>query len=125
MHVIIATTRCALHAAVFCENQAHLLQFVFMFYPKVNHSQRSSYSCMLCTKLKYIDFVVWTKKGLFIERIFPEKMFWKEKSLKAKELFVRGILPELNGRWFSRSITLSKEESAAVKGGGCYRILLL
>mgnify|MGYP002260083041 FL=1 len=80
---------------------------------------------MLCTKLKYIDFVVWTKKGLFIERIFPEKMFWKEKSLKAKELFVRGILPELNGRWFSRSITLSKEESAAVKGGGCYRILLL
>lgn len=27
----------------------------------------------MCTYLKYIDFVVWTKKGLFIERIFPHK----------------------------------------------------
>ena len=52
-------------------------------------------------------------------------MFWKEKNLKAKELFVRGISPELNGMWFSRSAPLSTEESAAVKGGGCYRILLL
>lgn len=43
-------------------------------------------------------------------------MFWKEKVLKAKEFFVRGILPEMNGRWFSTPVTLSTEESAAVKG---------
>ena len=69
---------------------------------------------LICTDLTYIDFVVWTKKGLFIERIFPDKMFWEEKVPKAKEFFVRGILPEIIGRWYSRLVTSSTEGSASL-----------
>ena len=57
---------------------------------------------LLCTKLEYIDFVIWTEKGLYIERIFPDEDFWRQNVPKAKEFFFRGILPELIGRWFSR-----------------------
>ncbi|XP_044169839.1 uncharacterized protein LOC114950648 [Acropora millepora] len=72
---------------------------------------------LMCTYLKYIDFVVWTKKGLFIERIFPDKMFWEHTIPKAKEFFVRGILPELIGKWYSRPVTSAKDVSPTVKGG--------
>ena len=71
----------------------------------------------MCTYLKYIDFVVWTKKGLFIERIFPDKMFWEHTVPKAKEFFVRGILPEFIGKWYSRPVTSAKDVSATAKGG--------
>ncbi|PFX12320.1 hypothetical protein AWC38_SpisGene23745 [Stylophora pistillata] len=43
---------------------------------------------LMCTDLKYIDFVVWTKNGLFIERIFADKSFREEKVPKAKEFFL-------------------------------------
>ena len=57
---------------------------------------------LLCTKLEYTDFVIWTEKGLYIERIFPDEDFWRQNVPEAKEFFSRGILPELIGRWFSR-----------------------
>ena len=58
---------------------------------------------LFCTAvLKYIDVVIWTEKALFSERIFPDKNFWEQNVPKAKEFFLRGILPELIGRWFSR-----------------------
>ncbi|KAL9950729.1 hypothetical protein ACROYT_G043277 [Oculina patagonica] len=40
---------------------------------------------LLCSTLKYIDFVVWTQNGLFIERIFPDKTFWNQNVPKLKE----------------------------------------
>ena len=46
----------------------------------------------MCTDLKYIDFVVRTKKGLFVERIFPDKMFWEHTVPKAKEEFYPSLL---------------------------------
>ena len=58
---------------------------------------------LLCSPvLGYIDFVIWTERALFIERIFPDKDFCEQNVSKAKEFFLRGILPELIGRWFSR-----------------------
>ncbi|KAL9963241.1 hypothetical protein ACROYT_G032421 [Oculina patagonica] len=41
---------------------------------------------LLCSTLKYIDFVVWTQNGLFIERIFPDKTFWNQNVPKRKEV---------------------------------------
>ena len=34
--------------------------------------------------LKYIDFVVWTQNGMFIERIFHDKTFWNQNVPKKK-----------------------------------------
>ena len=74
---------------------------------------------MTCADLKYIDFVVWTEKGLFIERIFPDVDFWEQNVHEAKEFFVRGILPELIGRWYSRpatSATQGTSDSSSLEG---------
>ena len=78
---------------------------------------------LLCSPvLKFIDFVIWTEKALFIERIFPDKDFCYQNVSKAKEFFLRGILPELIGRWFSRPTptpqrTMSPENPAAHEAG--------
>jgi len=71
--------------------------------------------------LKYIDFVVWTEKGLFIERIFPDKNFCNQNVPKVKEFFIHGILPELIGRWVSRPPTSPTQSitmvSTSTEGG--------
>lgn len=54
---------------------------------------------------------------MFIERIFSEKMFWEHTVSKAKEIFVRGILRELIGKWYWRPATSATDGSATVKGG--------
>ena len=78
---------------------------------------------LLCSPvLEYIDFVIWTEKALFIERTFPDKDFCEQNVSKAKEFFLRGILPELIGRWFSRPTptpqrTMGPGNSVAYEGG--------
>ena len=67
----------------------------------------------MCTNLKYIDFVVWTQKGLFIERIYPDVDFWNQNVPKSKEFFVRGILPELIGKWYSRPMVSATQKTIA------------
>ena len=67
--------------------------------------------------MKYIDFVVWTEKGLFIERIFPDKDFCNQNVPKVKEVLVHGILPELIARLFSRPPT-SPTNSASTSTEG-------
>ena len=58
---------------------------------------------LLCSPvLKYIDFVIWTEKALIVGRIFPDKDLCDQNASKAKEFFLRGILPEPIGRWLSR-----------------------
>ena len=55
-----------------------------------------------CTGTAYCDFVVWSEKSIFIERIHPDHEFWSVNVEKAKQFVLKGILPELLGKWFSR-----------------------
>ena len=57
---------------------------------------------MYCTGYPYCDFVVWTEKSLFVERIFLDEEFMQTNVKKVREFVLRGILPELLARWFSR-----------------------
>ena len=52
--------------------------------------------------VKYADFVVWTQKDIFLERIFPDALFWSECLQKASVFFKKCIIPELIGKFYSR-----------------------
>ena len=47
--------------------------------------------------VEFCDFIVWTTKGLFVERIAPDPDFWTIATREAREFFVNGILPEIMG----------------------------
>ena len=59
---------------------------------------RSRHSC----SVQDCDFIVWTKKDVFVERIKPDVAFMEEKLLEAEHFFRVAVLPELLGHWISR-----------------------
>lgn len=52
---------------------------------------------------KYCDFVLWTEKSLFVERISFDDYFWQVNAQSAKTFFHLVILPELMGKYFTRN----------------------
>ena len=51
----------------------------------------------------YGDFILWTEKEIFIERILPDMDFWQETVGKAKNFFYQCLLPELVAKYFTTS----------------------
>ena len=60
-------------------------------------------SQLFCTGRGYCDFIVWTEQEIHIERILPDESFWLQCVNKAHHFFQTACLPELLGKWFSRS----------------------
>ena len=58
---------------------------------------------LFCTKRSYCDFVVWTEKEVHIERIYPDERLWLENVSRVKHFFITSILPELIGKFYSRT----------------------
>ena len=58
---------------------------------------------LLLSDNNYVDFVLWTMKGLHIERIEPDADVFAEIIAKSKEFFQIGVLPELVGKFYTRS----------------------
>lgn len=50
--------------------------------------------------------MVWTKNDVHIERIFPDEKFWLTNVVRAKVFFETSILPELLGKFYSRTSRL-------------------
>ena len=74
---------------------------------KRNHSYY--YQCPLqlfVTQRLYCDFVVWTQQDIHIERITKDEVFLQEKLPYIDKFFNICILPELLGKWFTRSHSL-------------------
>jgi hypothetical protein len=57
---------------------------------------------LACTGAEFCDFVVWMKNDLFVERIYKNDDFLSINIYRTREFVLRGILPELTGKWFSR-----------------------
>lgn len=57
---------------------------------------------LMCTGAKYCDFIVYTEKGVHVERMEPDVSFMEDTVPRAKQFFHTALLPELLGRWFSR-----------------------
>ena len=78
---------------------------------KKNHAYFYQVQCqLLVTELVYCDFVVWTNKDLFVERILPDSEFIKSCTTRAKDFYLRAVLPELLGKWFTRSSAVQSVE---------------
>ena len=56
----------------------------------------------------YADFVVWTLKGIHIERIYPSGCFITPIIGKITTFFRLVILPELIGKWFTKSKSITE-----------------
>lgn len=66
---------------------------------------------MFCSETSYCDFVVWSKKSIFIERIYRDDDFLKFNLEKASIFYKKVIVPELLSRYY----TDSKEVAAAIE----------
>lgn len=53
--------------------------------------------------LQYCDFIIWSPFVFFQERIFPDFEFFNKKSQIALKFHAEVIMPELLGRYFTRS----------------------
>ena len=49
---------------------------------------------------------MWTEIHVYIERIYPDESFWLENVSRVKHFFVTSILPELIGKFYSRTSEL-------------------
>ena len=72
----------------------------------LKHNHAYYYQCQLqlyVTQRLYCDFVVWTEGNLHIERISKDEAFLKDIIPRAEKFFKLCVLPELLGKWFTRS----------------------
>lgn len=79
---------------------------------------------MHVTRRLYCDFVVWHAAGLHTERLTPDSLLMTEALAKAERFFTLCILPELVGKWFTRSRTnigqIDVENDEDDEGRWCY-----
>ena len=47
------------------------------------------------TQRKWCDFIVYTEKGLSIQRIYYKEIFWKELLIKLEEFYDNCLAPEI------------------------------
>lgn len=77
-----------------------------------------------CTKRSYCDFVVWTKEEMYVERIYPDEDFWLDNVARCKHIFVTAILPELFGKFYSRTLraqsSTTKSPASESQSTFCY-----
>ena len=70
---------------------------------------------LFCTGASYCDFIVYTSESIHIERIYLNTKFLESNIVKTKDFFEKGILPELLGKWFTRS---TQQTSVCVSEAG-------
>ena len=62
---------------------------------------------LFITDADYCDFIVWTLKDIYIQRLFPDNILWTDALAKATNFFKDSILLELVGKWYTRPFTSS------------------
>ena len=50
----------------------------------------------------YCDFVIWSEKGILMDRVYIDSNFFDIIIDDLKHFFVYGILPEIVGKWYTR-----------------------
>ena len=58
---------------------------------------------MHVTRYQYCDFVVWHNAGLHVERLTLDSQHLNDAIAKAEQFFRLFVLPELCGKWYTRS----------------------
>lgn len=60
---------------------------------------------MHVTGYAYCDFIVWQESDLHIERLMPDRVTIQAGLQRAETFFKLCVLPELRGKWFTRTLT--------------------
>lgn len=63
----------------------------------------------------YGDFVVWRESELIVHRIYPDETFINAAVERATAFFKLGVLPELLGKWYSKSHVYSAADSVETR----------
>ena len=84
------------------------------------HEYYYQVQCQLfVSKKDYCDFVIWTNEDFHSERIEPDNEFWNEASNKAREFFVKVVLLELVGKYYSRPASYKPQDIPGTSGAIC------
>ena len=62
----------------------------------------------------FCDFIVWTERSIHIERIYPDEELWLPNLACVKHFFETAILPELMGKFYSRTVPEQSPTSTAL-----------
>ena len=68
----------------------------------------------------YCDFVVWREKELFVQRIYPNDEFMAPVLQKLISFYKLCVLPELLGKWYTKSQVPSQPTSVVPSNVWCY-----
>ncbi|XP_071106878.1 uncharacterized protein [Haliotis cracherodii] len=89
------------HPCEICDNQFYLKPHV-KYDPVCINSLQTSHNYyhqvqgqLHVCDLNYCDFVVWSRKGIHIERVIKDTTFWNSLKVKLDFYFLRIVLPEL------------------------------
>ena len=74
---------------------------------------------MMICQANFADFVVWTMKGIFIERIKPNNAFFSNTVDKISTFYIHVILPEVIGKWFTRQYVITGKSAEILKNWVC------
>lgn len=69
---------------------------------------------MFATKVKYCDFVVWQDEKCVVLRILTDPAFTESMIAAVTSFFKLGVLPELVGKWFSKTFTVLPDPSSTI-----------
>ena len=95
----------------------------------LKHDHPYYYQCQLqlfVSQRSYCDFVVWTEADVHVERVIEDKPFLDDVIPRAQKFFNLCVLPELLGKWFTRSHgcpvprDIGEEETEEDDGSWCY-----
>ena len=70
---------------------------------------------MIICQAKFADFVVWTMKGIFIERIKPDNAFFSNTVDKISTFYIHVILPEVIEKWFTRQYVITGKSAESIE----------
>ena len=71
---------------------------------KTTHMHYYQIQCQLnVTDRKYCDFYVWNEKDYHLEKVLPDTEFWTKIKNICESVFRLCLLPELTGKFYSRT----------------------
>ena len=95
---------CAQYPNFFCELKNHAMSL-----KKDHNYMYQVQGQMAICQVKWVDFVVWTKKGLNFERIDFDDLFWSRQMYeRLKAFYLYGMLPEIFSDRLKRGYKLYK-----------------
>ena len=96
--------------------------FCLAFHPSSDNqfSLLTNHSYYYQVQVAYCDFVIWSPNELVVLRISYQKSFIDTAITKATNFFKLGILPELIGRWFTKSKIKPSESEPTDCDKWCY-----